>query len=917
MASKRNASVANYSAKKPRRSKDEALQNGLLSEETATPSKTSRPQRIRRTKNVVEDESPASDSSVEEIQPPEDADESQNESKEKISTASKSLRSQGTRMKEAVDEKIFASSKKLKNSPQKRTENLDNDGSEPRFLGEPIPEAEARQRWPERYQSKKSKIVYKSNSSTTDEDDGAIQARRHYTQAEIDGCNVFNLEDDAHVQAEEGKPCYICKIVEFFEAIDGETYYTAQWYYRLVDTVIQDSITSIEDRRVFFSEIKNDNPLDSLVEKIQIARISPNVDVGTKMASIPKCDYYCDMLYLLPYSTFVVAPENTRTGSESCSTISCQIDESNCACESFTMQSPKTEVAVLDLYAGCGAMSTGLCLGGNMAGLNMVTKWAVDINKYACDCLELNHPETKVRNESVDDYLCLLKEWEKLCASFSLISNSSTNEQYYDFLEDDGDNEANEGDSDDDEEGDEVFEVDCILGICYGDPNESQQSGLYFKIHWKGYGESEDTWEPISGLGNCSKHIKEFVVNGFKHKLLPLPGDVDVVCGGPPCQGISGFNRFRNKMNPLGDPKNKQLLVYMDVVEYLKPRFVLMENVVDLLKFSDGFLGRYALGRLVQMNYQVRMGMLAAGSFGLPQFRMRVFVWGACPSESLPQYPLPMHDVVYRGVIPHEFEINTVAYDEGHKVQLEKKLFLEDAISDLPAVNNDEERDQMPYRSVPKTDFQHFIRLGRKETLFSCSDMEASKRMVYDHRPLKLNDDDYARVCRIPKKKGANFRDLPGVIVRPDNKVEWDTTVEREMLPSGKPLVPDYAMTFVGGSSSKPFGRLWWDETVPTVVTRAQPHNQVILHPQQDRVLTVRENARLQGFPDYYRLSGPIKERYIQVGNAVAIPVARALGYALALACRGSTDDKPVFTLPAKFPNIDSISSSTSEDLNS
>nr|GMD30656.1 DNA (cytosine-5)-methyltransferase CMT3 [Ipomoea batatas]GMD61830.1 DNA (cytosine-5)-methyltransferase CMT3 [Ipomoea batatas] len=68
-------------------------------------------------------------------------------------------------------------------------------------------------------------------------------------------------------------------------------------------------------------------------------------------------------------------------------------------------------------------------------------------------------------------------------------------------------------------------------------------------------------------------------------------------------------------------------------------------------------------------------------------------------------------------------------------------------------------------------------------------------------------------------------------------------------------------MTFSGGTSSEPFARLWWDETVPTVVTRAQPHNRAILHPEQDRVLTVRENARLQGFPDYYKLCGPIKER--------------------------------------------------------
>lgn len=106
-----------------------------------------------------------------------------------------------------------------------------------------------------------------------------------------------------------------------------------------------------------------------------------------------------------------------------------------------------------------------------------------------------------------------------------------------------------------------------------------------------------------------------------------------MVCGGPPCQGISGFNRFRNKNAPLEDPKNQQMVVFMDIVEFLKPKYVLMENVVDILKFAQGFMGRYALSRLVAMNYQARLGMMVAGCYGLPQFRMRVFLWGACPTK--------------------------------------------------------------------------------------------------------------------------------------------------------------------------------------------------------------------------------------------------------------------------------------------
>ena len=137
----------------------------------------------------------------------------------------------------------------------------------------------------------------------------------------------------------------------------------------------------------------------------------------------------------------------------------------------------------------------------------------------------------------------------------------------------------------------------------------------------------------------------------------------------------------------------------------------------------------------------------------------------------------------------------------------------------------------------------------------------------------------------------------------PNNVAEFDPEIPRVYLESGNPLVPEYAIKFRSGKSLRPFGRLWWDETVPTVVTSANPHSQRILHPSQARVLTVRENARLQGFPDYYRLDGPIKERYMQVGNAVAVPVARALGYSLGLAYLRKHDgsDGPMLVLPANF----------------
>ncbi|KAL4379203.1 hypothetical protein GQ457_02G031180 [Hibiscus cannabinus] len=99
---------------------------------------------------------------------------------------------------------------------------------------------------------------------------------------------------------------------------------------------------------------------------------------------------------------------------------------------------------------------------------------------------------------------------------------------------------------------------------------------------------------------------------------INLKGSVYFISGGPPCQGVGGFNRFRNSKAPLEDEKNKQLIVYMYTVEHLKPRYVLMENFVDILKFAKGFLGRYAVGCLVSMNYHARIWMMAVRNYRVP-----------------------------------------------------------------------------------------------------------------------------------------------------------------------------------------------------------------------------------------------------------------------------------------------------------
>ncbi|XP_030947462.1 DNA (cytosine-5)-methyltransferase CMT2-like [Quercus lobata] len=766
------------------------------------------------------------------------------------------------------------------------------------FIGDPIPDDEAQERWRWRYEMKSQRSNSHHLNFDEDEEDKIIwNVQCHYAQAKVDNC-IFSLGDCAYIMGDGGQK-HVGRILEFFKTTDVEHYFRVQWFYRVEDTVIQDEGGFHDKRRLFYSTIMNDNLLDCIISKVTVKQITPKV--GLRSNSIPRIDFYYDMEYCVDYTTFRSLVIDNSVKSHNVSSPDGIKSVHTMATRTFLENVPNCEthgadLVLLDLFSGCGGMSTGLCLGAKLSGVNLAARWALDCDKSACKSLKLNHPDTHVRNETAEDFLELLKEWEKLCRRYKVSDVGRTRQSRAETLR----SHKSDENSSDDEFSSGEYEVSRLVDICYGNPNRKGKRGLHFKVHWKGYSASEDTWEPVEALSNCQERIQDFIWNGLKLKILPLPGDVDVICGGPPCQGISGYNRFRNIDSPLADDRNRQIVVFMDIVEFLKPKFVLMENVIDILRFDKASLGRYALSRLVHMNYQARLGTIAAGCFGLPQFRLRVFLWGAHPSEKLPPFPLPTHDVIVRYWPPPEFERNTVALDEDQPRVLEKALVLQDAISDLPQVTSFETREEMSYQKPPETDFQRYIRSTRDEMTGSTLDDSKIKQLLYDHRSYPLGEDDYLRVCQIPKRKGANFRDLPGVVVGTDNVVRRDAT-EQPLLPSGKPLVPDYAFTFEQGRSKRPFARLWWDETVPTVITFPSCHNQAALHPEQDRILTLREYARLQGFPDYYRFCGTIKERYCQIGNAVAVPVARALGYAMGLAFRKLIGDEPLMTLPPKF----------------
>ncbi|KAH9315209.1 hypothetical protein KI387_023836, partial [Taxus chinensis] len=137
---------------------------------------------------------------------------------------------------------------------------------------------------------------------------------------------------------------------------------------------------------------------------------------------------------------------------------------------------------------------------------------------------------------------------------------------------------------------------------------------------------------------NSEKQIKE----NSEHTMLDLYAGCKAlstgICIGASLSGVNLVTKSKINKNgtiyvkmalfglsnneaPFDDYKNHQLVVFMETVEFLKPGYVLLENVVDVIKWSERLLGRYALSRL-----------------------------------NLPQFPLPTHDVILRGGIPREWE---------------------------------------------------------------------------------------------------------------------------------------------------------------------------------------------------------------------------------------------------------------------
>ncbi|CAO2815256.1 unnamed protein product [Amaranthus hypochondriacus] len=344
-----------------------------------------------------------------------------------------------------------------------------------------------------------------------------------------------------------------------------------------------------------------------------------------------------------------------------------------------------------------------------------------------------------------------------------------------------------------------------------------------------------------------ARKLDEKVINDF-----PKPGQVDFIIGGPPCQDFSGINGFSEIA--WSKVQCEMILTFLSFADYFRPKYVVLENLGNFVSFNKGQTFRLSLASLLEMGYQVKFGILEAGAFGVSQSRKHAFIWAASPEEMLPDWPEPMH--VFAGP-----ELNVTLNTNTQFAAVRstatgapfRSITVRDTIGDLPAVGNGASLAIMEYKNEPVSWFHKMIR----------GDMMA----ITDHISKEMNELNLIRCQIIPKRPDADWRDLP------NDKIKLSTGQTVDM-------VPWYLPTERHNQWRGLFGRLDWEGNFPSSITDPQSMGKIgmCFHPDQDRIVTVRECARSLSFPDNYKFAGNIQDKHRQIDGAVPPPLAFALG---------------------------------------
>lgn len=365
----------------------------------------------------------------------------------------------------------------------------------------------------------------------------------------------------------------------------------------------------------------------------------------------------------------------------------------------------------------------------------------------------------------------------------------------------------------------------------------------------------------------------------IRESLGVAKGDVDVVMGGPPCQGFSTYGQRRED-----DDRNQLYVPYFGFVEEFRPKAFLIENVVGLLSMSGGAVLADMVARAEALGYATNVVTLNACEFGVPQNRRRVFIFGAANGQKISAPKQTHYKSKQNGVTSSD---QPSLFFDGPA--LEPALTVRDAISDLPDSVLAPRDTQKPidYPNAPNTDYQRRMRGNSSElTYHSAKRMLGIRRL----RLAMLHPGDYGTKIEKRLADGGLTDELINAMMGGDGMRDasecrtQDRVKEaalREMLKSGN-TTPEDVMAFLDSQGfANKYRKLHWDAPSHTVVAHMARDCSDFVHPGVDRFVSVREAARFQSFPDSYSFPGSQFRQFRQIGNAVPPLLGKAMAEAI------------------------------------
>jgi DNA (cytosine-5)-methyltransferase 1 len=395
------------------------------------------------------------------------------------------------------------------------------------------------------------------------------------------------------------------------------------------------------------------------------------------------------------------------------------------------------------------------------------------------------------------------------------------------------------------------------------------------------------------GSQSMSGLITDFELSGKPKEAF------DVLAAGLPCQAFARIGRsklrsvtgdddaFRN------DPRASLYRRFLEIVDETRPLIILVENVPDILNFGGHNVPDEIAESLSDRGYIARYTLLNAAFYGVPQLRERLFLIAVDAGlDVVPQFPTPTHFVE----LPRGYEgSRAVALkhvtDEcpyfspipAHAAELPSSVSVDDALSDLPFISDHlrdmsiirrrQVQDRLPYRegSVPSA----YAKLMRGWEGFSTSN-DVSGNVV------RLTARDFPIFGRMPR--GADYPVALRIAQRIlDEKSSQGAAPPRPGTARYKALEKATIPPYDAGK----FPNKWWklDPDAPSRTLTAHLGKDTYSHihydGRQKRMISVREAARLQSFPDGFEFAGAMNASFRQIGNAVPPLLALAVGKAL------------------------------------